>query len=200
LLSQATGPNDLVLDFFAGSGTTAQAVAELNKEDGGKRTCILVSTTEANADEPEKNICRDVTARRLSALGIEYAYLRVSTRPTIEQGRRLDDPVIWASIQLLVVQNIAGQPDDVDSLWIRETDEAVICYARKLDPGILASIEKLEARQNKTILVFTFQPGPIRQRLMGKPGFRVEALPDALNRALLPASAPNGTTFPGGAL
>jgi adenine-specific DNA-methyltransferase len=33
--------NDIVLDFFSGSGTTAQAVLELNKEDGGNRQFIL---------------------------------------------------------------------------------------------------------------------------------------------------------------
>lgn len=38
--------NDIVLDFFAGSGTTAQAVMELNKEDGGNRKFILVQIPE----------------------------------------------------------------------------------------------------------------------------------------------------------
>ena len=37
---------DIVLDFFAGSGTTAQAVLELNKEDGGSRRFILVQLPE----------------------------------------------------------------------------------------------------------------------------------------------------------
>ena len=37
LLSQATRPGDIVLDFFAGSGTTGQAVLELNAEDNGQR-------------------------------------------------------------------------------------------------------------------------------------------------------------------
>jgi adenine-specific DNA-methyltransferase len=46
----ATKPGDIVLDFFAGSGTTAQAVLNLNKEDGGNRRFILVSSTEATAD------------------------------------------------------------------------------------------------------------------------------------------------------
>lgn len=36
----------VILDFFAGSGTTAQAVMELNKEDGGNRQCILVTNNE----------------------------------------------------------------------------------------------------------------------------------------------------------
>ncbi len=39
-------PNEIILDFFAGSGTTAQAVLELNKEDGGNRKYILVQLPE----------------------------------------------------------------------------------------------------------------------------------------------------------
>lgn len=38
--------NQIVLDFFAGSGTTAQAVMELNLEDGGNRQCICVQMPE----------------------------------------------------------------------------------------------------------------------------------------------------------
>jgi adenine-specific DNA-methyltransferase len=41
----------LVLDFFAGSGTTAHAVMRLNKQDGGKRQCISVTNNEVGADE-----------------------------------------------------------------------------------------------------------------------------------------------------
>jgi len=37
-----TGSNDIVLDFFAGSGTTAHAVINLNRQDGGRRKYILV--------------------------------------------------------------------------------------------------------------------------------------------------------------
>lgn len=42
ILQIATGPNDIILDSFAGSGTTAHAVLNLNKADGGKRRFILV--------------------------------------------------------------------------------------------------------------------------------------------------------------
>jgi len=38
----ADGENDIILDFFAGSGTTGHAVINLNREDGGKRKYILV--------------------------------------------------------------------------------------------------------------------------------------------------------------
>lgn len=47
-------PNAIVLDFFAGSGTTAHAVMRLNKQDGGSRQCISVTNNEVSADEQRK--------------------------------------------------------------------------------------------------------------------------------------------------
>lgn len=44
-------PNAVILDFFAGSGTTAHAVMRLNRQDGGRRQCILVTNNEVAADE-----------------------------------------------------------------------------------------------------------------------------------------------------
>src|SRR5699024_8277507 len=38
--------SEFILDFFAGSGTTAHAVMQLNKEDGGKRKCISIQLPE----------------------------------------------------------------------------------------------------------------------------------------------------------
>lgn len=49
----STGNNDLILDFFAGSGTTGDAVMQLNAEDGGKRKYILVQLPEPI--DPRKN-------------------------------------------------------------------------------------------------------------------------------------------------
>ena len=44
-------PNALVVDFFAGSGTTLHAVNLLNAEDGGNRRCIMVTNNEISAEE-----------------------------------------------------------------------------------------------------------------------------------------------------
>lgn len=44
-------PEAIVLDFFAGSGTTAHAVMRLNKQDGGKRRCISITNNEVSAEE-----------------------------------------------------------------------------------------------------------------------------------------------------
>ena len=54
LVKQSTEDDDIILDFFAGSGTTAQAVLELNREDGGNRRFVLVQLPEktGNAQFP----------------------------------------------------------------------------------------------------------------------------------------------------
>ena len=63
LISQVTKENDVVLDFFSGSATTAHAVMQLNAEDGGNRRFILVQLPEVCDEKSEaykagyKNIC-----------------------------------------------------------------------------------------------------------------------------------------------
>ena len=53
LILIGTNSNDVILDFFAGSGTTGDAVMQLNAEDGGNRKYILVQLPEAL--NPKKN-------------------------------------------------------------------------------------------------------------------------------------------------
>lgn len=78
-----TNPDALILDFFAGSGTTLHSVAMLNQEDGGRRQCVLVTNNQVdeamakrlNADgwfigDPEfenEGIARAVTIPRVTA-------------------------------------------------------------------------------------------------------------------------------------
>ncbi len=54
----ASEKDSIVLDFFAGSGTTGHAVMDLNKEDGGSRKFILITND-------ENNICRNITIPRI---------------------------------------------------------------------------------------------------------------------------------------
>lgn len=76
-------PNALILDFFAGSGTTAHATLRLNKQDDGKRQCISVTNNEVAAEEQrmlrenglrpgdikweEQGICEFITKPRIKS-------------------------------------------------------------------------------------------------------------------------------------
>jgi adenine-specific DNA-methyltransferase len=56
-LQISTSEDSIILDFFAGSGTTLHATMSLNATDGGNRQCILVTNN-------ENNICEEVTYER----------------------------------------------------------------------------------------------------------------------------------------
>ena len=53
-----TSNNDIIMDFFGGSGTTAHATLELNKEDGGNRQFILIEQLDTHADVIKKRITK----------------------------------------------------------------------------------------------------------------------------------------------
>lgn len=53
ILTSGSNGSDIILDFFSGSGTTAHAVMDLNKEDGGKRKYICVQLPELTDDKSE---------------------------------------------------------------------------------------------------------------------------------------------------
>ncbi|MBT8970253.1 site-specific DNA-methyltransferase, partial [Lactobacillus delbrueckii subsp. bulgaricus] len=71
---QATEKDSIIVDFFSGSATTAQAAMQLNAEDGGKRKYILVQLQEETDQKSEayksgfKNIC-DVGEERIRRAG-----------------------------------------------------------------------------------------------------------------------------------
>ena len=63
LLSISSKTNSIILDFFSGSATTAQAVMQLNVEDGGHRKYIMVQLVEQTDEKSDsykagyRNIC-----------------------------------------------------------------------------------------------------------------------------------------------
>ena len=61
LLEQTTQKDSIILDFFAGSGTTAQATLSLNQKDGGNRTFIICTND-------ENSICENVTYPRVKTV------------------------------------------------------------------------------------------------------------------------------------
>jgi len=88
ILELATNENSLILDFFAGSGTTGQAVLELNKEDGRKRKFILVQLPE-DLDEALKNSDSEEIIRNQIELCDRYNRPHRLSEITAERLRRI---------------------------------------------------------------------------------------------------------------
>ena len=77
-------PDDvLVLDFFAGSGTTGHAVALANEADGGSRRCVSV-----NSAEPTREGSNARNAGLLTVADITRARLRAVAGPARRRARR----------------------------------------------------------------------------------------------------------------
>ena len=69
----ANKPNSLIVDFFAGSGTTLHAVNLLNAEDGGQRRCIMVTNNEVSESE-----AKSLTKRGYQAGDKEWEQLGIA--------------------------------------------------------------------------------------------------------------------------
>jgi adenine-specific DNA-methyltransferase len=176
ILRIATEPNDIVLDFFAGSGTTAHAVMKLNGEDGGNRRFILVSNTEATESEPDKNLCRDVCAERvrrvsqgytnkngkaIAGLGGNFSYLRTNRIPAETLFSNIQHEAIWTALQLIHAETVS--PFDTNTLIQRlEHDNTTVLYLPKINNAVLEDMQTLIAN-GSILVIYSWQPGLLRQ-------------------------------------
>ena len=78
----AQKPHAVILDFFAGSGTTAHAVMRLNKQDGGRRQTISVTNNEVGADE--QRALREKGLRPGDSDWVKWGICDYITKPRIQ--------------------------------------------------------------------------------------------------------------------
>jgi len=73
----AAQPGDIILDSFAGTGTTGEAALRINAEDKGNRTFILVQMRHDSKEDEKQglNICERLTATRIRRVITGYEYL-----------------------------------------------------------------------------------------------------------------------------
>lgn len=188
ILQIGCGPDDIVLDFFAGSGTTAHAVLKQNAADGGNRRFILVSSTEATEDEPEKNLCRDVCAERVrrviggygerAGLGGDFAYLKTRRIP---EGSltEIEHSQVWTALQLIHRERLTAYADAALH-WVEDEDGA-LAYVPRVKQTTATEILK-RAKSLPGVIVYTWQPGLLAPRLAKAGHIQVETIPQSLAR------------------
>ena len=177
VIELATNKNSTVLDFFAGSGTTGQAVLDLNAEDGGNRNFILVSNTESTAEFPQKNLCRDVCAKRLSqaikgyktkmgevvGLGGGFAYLRSRRIPAATVFRGIQHAQIWTTLQL--IHELALSPYQAAlPMQTAQGDRTLVIYLPKVSEAVLDALQA-KIQTAAQVVVYSWQPALLAQRL-----------------------------------
>lgn len=144
--------NDIILDFFSGSATTAHAVMQLNAEDGGKRKFIMVQLPEVCAENSEaykagyKNIC-EIGKERIRRAGKKIKEENPLTTQNLDIGFRvlkcdssnMEDVYFTPKEymdkqQSLFIDNIKKDRSDEDLLF-----DAML----KLDTPLSSKIEKI---------------------------------------------------------
>lgn len=192
ILRVTNNPTALVLDFFAGSGTTSHAVAKLNEEDGGNRRYILVSSTEATGDEPNKNLCRDVCAERVrrvtqgytnkkgeavEGLGGSFAYLRTKRIPVSRVFNDMQHEQVWRALQLIHGAPLSVYDQGVLVQFSGNADDRLV-YVPKLSEAVMDEVSRLASLGGR-LVVYSWQTGQIRQRVEA-PNVAFEKIPEFL--------------------
>lgn len=128
-----------ILDFFAGSGTTGHAVAQLNKEDGGNRKYILCTNN-------ENNICEEVTYKRLSNIQEDLPHnLKYFKTAFVEKDNE--------ELEFTLLENVKTLIELEHAIDLEDSDKAVaftLSAIRELD---LAGINTVYVRQQSHALM-----------------------------------------------
>ena len=122
----------IVLDFFAGSGSTGHATLALNNEDGGKRKFILCTNN-------ENNICRDITYQRIKnvitkdGLPGSLKYFKVDFVPVAEKEYyEYADKLLLHIRELVELENAVDFKRD-KSVAIVLTEEELAEFTNKIE-------------------------------------------------------------------
>ncbi|MER9444651.1 site-specific DNA-methyltransferase [Mesorhizobium sp. M0340] len=176
LIRQSTGLADIVLDFFAGSATTAQAVMELNAEDGGDRRFIMVSSTERTEAEPDKNLCRDVTAGRIrglnrtddgkyAELSAGFAYLVTREIDFSDLDYDLTPQEVWSALEAIHGLSLTVY-DETLPFNAHDSDDVTLVFSDRPDERLRGYIESLGPGQST--FVYVWAPGALRDWTLGE--------------------------------
>lgn len=107
LLSYTTRKDSLIVDAFAGSGTTGEAVLRLNKRDGGRRRFILIE--EGRGKDGKAKFCRTLTAERIKRAIAKFDYQ--DGFAFYQTGRKLDRDAI-VGLERDALANLICQSDE----------------------------------------------------------------------------------------
>jgi adenine-specific DNA-methyltransferase len=122
-----TGENDIVLDFFAGSGTTAEAVLQLNSEDAGNRKFICVQLPEPTDEKSEAYKAGYMTISEITKERIRRAGDKIKSEMKedlfSQQGKTLDIGFRAFKLASSNIRAWDGNPDALeDNLFNAESN------------------------------------------------------------------------------
>lgn len=132
LIDAFTDKNDLILDFFSGSATTAHAVMKLNAEDGGKRKFIMVQLPEVTDEKSEARKAGYETICQIGEERIRRAGKKVKEEAGLN-GQDLDTGFRVLKLDSSNMEDVFYTPEDFDAKNIFTTVDNVKSDRTPLD-------------------------------------------------------------------
>ena len=146
LLDLVTEKDDIILDFFSGSSTTAHATMKLNSEDGGNRKFIMVQLSEETDKKSDaykagyKNIC-EIGKERIRRAGAKIKEESPMTTTDLDVGFRV------LKLDSTNMKDVYYNPADFDPTWLDDLTNNIkedrtpedLLFQIMLDLGILLS-------------------------------------------------------------
>lgn len=123
VISMGSDRDSIILDFFAGSGTTAQAVFEANAEDAGRRRFILVQLDERIDQLSDAAKAGYSTISQLSRERVRRAAMNLNSEST--PGADIDGGFRALRIDTTNMNNVSREPDETDQLALDELEPSV---------------------------------------------------------------------------
>lgn len=156
--------NDIILDFFSGSATTAHAVMQLNAEDGGNRTFIMVQLPEVTDEKSEAHKAGYNTICEIGEERIRRAGDKIKAEhpdADIDIGFKVfeiaDTNIKWNELELKDEQidfaNLSNNPDQVDfKQGTKDIDVVYEIMLRQKNIPLSSKIEVLDEIGSRTYL------------------------------------------------
>lgn len=132
LLGFATRPNDIILDSFAGSGTTGHAVLKLNEQDNGNRRFILIEMMEYAKSITSERINRVISGygdgvKKVDGLGGGFDYYTVGD-PIFNGNETLNE-----NVGIAAIRNYISHSEGIDTEFRTAQDNSFTPYLIGLD-------------------------------------------------------------------
>ncbi|HUH25793.1 MAG TPA: site-specific DNA-methyltransferase, partial [Flavobacterium sp.] len=161
IIKFSTDKNSIILDSFAGSGTTAHAVLNLNKQDGGNRKFILVEMEDYANDITAERVKRvaqgygasagSATAKKVEGTGGAFDFYELGL-PLFDENQNLNEKVdiekireyIWFSETRTSAKLSHQVSNEDDKYFLGEKDETVYYFIYEKDQLTTLDFDALE--------------------------------------------------------
>lgn len=183
-----TKPNSVILDYFAGSGTTGHAVLELNKEDGGDRQFILCTNNESK-------IAEEVTYPRVkkvikgygnvAGLGGSLRYYKTKL-VDVEKLQKVPDEkrlsLTYQAGEMIALRESTFDETEKSEWWqiFSSETKTVAIYFQEDKKKLRELVKKLSDQEQVVLYVFSWSKNEYTNEFAEYANIRVEDIPEPI--------------------